>query len=69
MTDPDEARAQVRRLVLSGDNILKNRDDDTRHARARERFARAHALAVEAGLTDILPIIEVRLGDLGDGPA
>ena len=27
MSDDEDARARVRRLLLSGDNTLKNRDD------------------------------------------
>jgi hypothetical protein len=62
--DADEARRHIRRLLLSGDNILKNRDDAGRFARAGERFEEARAIAEEAGLTDALAIIEIRLRDL-----
>lgn len=63
--DPlEEARRRVRQLILSGDNTIKNRDDDARLARARARFEEARRIAAEAGLDDVLPIIDVRLADL-----
>ncbi|HWH14074.1 MAG TPA: hypothetical protein VNT51_04960 [Miltoncostaeaceae bacterium] len=64
MTDADEARARVRRLLLSGDNILKNRDDASRE-RALARYREALDAARDVGLTDLVPIIEVRLADAG----
>lgn len=64
--DADEARRKVRQLVLSGDNTLKNRDDDARFARARTRFEEARRIASEAGLEELLPIIDLRLSDLPD---
>lgn len=58
-------RGRVRTLLLSGDNILKNRDGDERVARARERYARARALAVEADLDQsIVSIIDLRLAEI-----
>jgi hypothetical protein len=68
MGDDDEARAKVRRLLLSGDNTLKNRDDPAGAERARARFQEALAVAEDAGLgEDILLIIRRRLapGDAG----
>ena len=67
MSEADEARARVRRLLLSGDNILKNRDDTSRD-RARRRYAEALQAARSAGLDDLEPIIALRLGDLEGGP-
>ncbi len=64
--DADEARRRVRQLVLSGDNTLKNRDDDARFGRARTRFEEARRVAAEAGLDELLPIIDLRLSDLPD---
>ena len=62
MGDDDEARARVRRLLLSGDNTLKNRDDPAAAARARARFEEALAVAQEAGLDEgLLTIIRRRL--------
>ncbi len=63
MTDADDVRAGVRRLLLSGDNTLKNRDDDAGAARARARYEEALALAEDAGLDEgTLRIIRLRLG-------
>lgn len=55
----------MRQLLLSGDNTLKNRDDDQRFARARERFERARTVASDAGLDEqVLLIIDRRLDAL-----
>lgn len=64
LSDTDDARATVRRLLLSGDNILKNRDDSTRWERAAARYRDARDTARRAGLDDLLPIVEVRLADV-----
>ncbi|MGD9571234.1 MAG: hypothetical protein AB7V62_05065 [Thermoleophilia bacterium] len=71
MEQQDEARRRIHQLLLSGDNTLKNRDDEGRQDRARARFAEARRVAEEAGLTDALVIIDRRLELLGeaDGPA
>ncbi len=61
MGDSDDARAQVRRLLLSGDNTLKNRDDPKSRERARARFEEALTLARGSGLDDAVTIIERRL--------
>jgi hypothetical protein len=62
MGDDDEARAKVRRLLLSGDNTLKNRDDPASAERARQRFEEALAVAGDAGLgEDVMLIIRRRL--------
>jgi hypothetical protein len=61
MSDDEDARARVRRLLLSGDNTLKNRDDPASRERARARFQEALALAREAGLDDAVTIIDRRL--------
>ncbi|MGE0026467.1 MAG: hypothetical protein AB7O78_19090 [Thermoleophilia bacterium] len=61
MSEDDDARARVRRLLLSGDNTLKNRDDPKSRERARARFEEALALARESGLDDAVTIIERRL--------
>lgn len=63
--DPAE---RVRRLLLSGDNIIKNRDDATRYARARERFVTARQIARDGGLDDsVRDLIERRLAALPGG--
>ena len=61
MSDADEARGRVRRLLLSGDNTLKNRDDPASRERARARFEEALELAHASGLDDAVTIIERRL--------
>ena len=61
MSDSEDARARVRRLLLSGDNTLKNRDDPESRERAHARFEEALVLAREAGLDDAVTIIERRL--------
>jgi hypothetical protein len=61
MSDSEDARARVRRLLLSGDNTLKNRDDPKSRERAHARFEEALVLAREAGLDDAVTIIERRL--------
>lgn len=65
MDEGDEARRRIHQLLLSGDNTLKNRDDDGRTARARTRFEEARRVAEGAGLDDALVIIDRRLEMLG----
>jgi hypothetical protein len=65
-TDQDPA-ARVRQLLLSGDNIIKNRDTPGRYERARERYVKARTLAAGAGLDPaVLNIIDLRLAGLPD---
>ncbi len=66
MEQQDEARKRIHQLLLSGDNTLKNRDDEGRQDRARTRFEEARRVAEEAGLTDALVIIDRRLELLGE---
>lgn len=61
MSDQDEARRRIQQLLLSGDNTLKNKDDDGRWGRARTRFAEARRVAEQAGLDEALTIIDRRL--------
>ena len=57
-----DARARIRRLLLAGDNGLKQGID---HAQVRERWEAALALARAAGLEEATrPLVEVRLADL-----
>ena len=65
MSDQDEARRRIHQLLLSGDNTLKNRDDESGRARAQARFQEARSVAAGAGLTDALTIIDRRLQLLG----
>ena len=68
--DPDSARAKVRQLLLSGDNIIKNRDNPGRFVRARERYAQAAELAAAAGLgPDVTTIIDLRIAQIDSDSA
>ena len=67
MTQPDEetrgsARARIQRLLVTGDNRLKQ---GVAPEKARESYEQALAAAREAGLEDaVRPLVEVRLADL-----
>ena len=64
-TDDRDPAARVRQLLLSGDNIIKNRDNPERYARARERYVRARVIADEANLSpSVLSVIDLRLTEL-----
>jgi hypothetical protein len=66
-TDDRDPTTRVRQLLLSGDNIIKNRDNPERYARARERYVKARALADDANLdASVLSIIDLRLTELPD---
>jgi hypothetical protein len=57
-----DIRERIQRLLVTGDNRLKQGVDP---AKARESWEQALALAREAGLEDrIRPLVEVRLADL-----
>ena len=57
-----EPREQIQKLLVTGDNRLKQGVDP---AKARESYERALALAREAGLEEsIRPLVEIRLADL-----
>ena len=52
----------MRQLLLSGDNMLKNRHHDAAADRARTRFEEARRVASEAGLPEsLLELIDRRL--------
>jgi predicted negative regulator of RcsB-dependent stress response len=58
----DEARERIRKLIVTGDNRLKQGVD---LAKARASYEQALAAAHEAGLEDaIRPLVELRLADL-----
>jgi hypothetical protein len=68
----DEVRARIQRLLVTGDNRLKQ---GVAPAKARESYEQALALAREAGLEEaVRPLVEIRLADLdrlassADGP-
>ncbi|HEY2544405.1 MAG TPA: hypothetical protein VGH92_15305 [Gaiellaceae bacterium] len=59
---PDEARARIQKLLVTGDNRLKQGVDPEK---ARESWEEALAVARDAGLEEaIQPLVEVRLADL-----
>jgi hypothetical protein len=61
MADGD-ARARIQRLLVTGDNRLKQGVDG---AKVRESWEQALQVAREAGLEDaVRPLVEVRLADL-----
>ena len=73
MAAGDEVRAKIQRLLVTGDNRLKQGVDA---AKARESYEQALAVAREAGIEEsVRPLVEVRLADLdrlrhaADGPA
>ncbi len=58
----DEARGRIRKLLVTGDNRLKQ---GVAAAKARESFEQALAVARAAGLEDeVRPLVEIRLADL-----
>jgi hypothetical protein len=58
----DGARERIQKLLLTGDNRLKQGVD---HAKVRESYEQALEAAEEAGLEDkIRPLVEIRLADL-----
>ena len=58
----DEVRAKIQRLLVTGDNRLKQ---GVAVAKARESYEQALAVAREAGIEDaVRPLVEIRLADL-----
>jgi hypothetical protein len=58
----DEARARIQKLLVTGDNRLKQGVDP---AKVRETYEQAIAVAREAGLEEsVRPLVEIRLADL-----
>ena len=63
----DDLRSRIQKLLVTGDNRLKQGVDP---AKARESWEQALALAREAGIEDaIRPLVEVRIADLDQRPA
>jgi len=57
-----DAREQIQKLLVTGDNRLKQGVDP---AKARESYEQALALAREEGLEETIgPLVEVRLADI-----
>ena len=62
MAEADEARERIQKLLVTGDNRLKQGVDPVK---VRETYEEALAVAREAGLEDsVRPLVEVRLEDL-----
>ena len=62
MTAGDEARAKIQRLLVTGDNRLKQ---GVAPEKVRESYEQALEAAREAGLEDaVRPLVELRLADL-----
>jgi hypothetical protein len=56
------ARTKIQKLLLTGDNRLKQGVD---HAKVRESYEQALAVARAAGLEEsVRPLVEIRLADL-----
>ena len=59
---PEEARERIHKLLVTGDNRLKQGVD---HAKVRQSYEEALHVAREAGLEEkVAPLVEVRLADL-----
>ena len=60
--DEGEARERIQKLLVTGDNRLKQ---GVSAAKARESYEQALAVAREAGLEErVRPLVEIRLADL-----
>lgn len=58
----DEARERIQKLLVTGDNRLKQGVDP---AKVRETYEEALAVALTAGLeSSVRPLVELRLADL-----
>ena len=67
MKGADDARYRIQKLLVTGDNRLKQGVD---RAKVRESWEEALAVAREAGLEEaVRPLVEVRLADLAAQPA
>lgn len=62
MAAGDDARARIQRLLVTGDNRLKQ---GVSVEKVRESYEQALAVAREAGLEEtVRPLVEIRLADL-----
>ena len=67
MGTPDDGRAKVQRLLVTGDTRLKQ---GVATAKVRESYLAALEAAREAGLEDaVRPLVELRLADLDEREA
>ena len=66
---PEDVRAQIQKLLVTGDNRLKQ---GVRADKVRESYEQALVVAREAGLEEsVRPLVEIRLADLerrGESP-
>jgi len=63
VAEPEDARARIQKLLVTGDNRLKQGVDPQK---VRETYEEVLAVAREAGLEEAVgPLVEVRLADLG----
>ena len=59
---PEDVRAQIQKLLVTGDNRLKQ---GVRADKVRETYEQALAVAREAGLEDVIrPLVDARLADI-----
>jgi hypothetical protein len=64
--DPDMAAERIRKLIIVGDNRLKQGGDD-KYAKARGTYEQALRMAEDVGLGDrFRPFIERRLSSLDE---
>jgi hypothetical protein len=62
MAAGDDARAKIQRLLVTGDNRLKQ---GVAPEKVRQSYEQALAVAAEAGLEEtVRPLVEIRLADL-----
>jgi hypothetical protein len=62
MAAGDDARAKIQRLLVTGDNRLKQ---GVAAEKVRESYEQALAVARDAGLEEaVRPLVEIRLADL-----
>lgn len=62
MAEPSGVRTRIQKLLVTGDNRLKQ---GVAPEKVRETYEEALALAREAGVEDaVRPLVEVRLADL-----
>jgi hypothetical protein len=62
VAEPEDARARIQKLLVTGDNRLKQ---GVNAVKVRETYEEALAVAREAGLEEsVRPLVEVRLADL-----
>ncbi len=60
--DTEDARRRIQKLLVTGDNRLKQ---GVSAAKARESYEQALSVAREAGLEEsVRPLVELRLADL-----